>query len=182
MRETVLILDFGSQYTQLIARRIRELRVYCEIHPYSLPLERIRAMAPKALVLSGGPSSCYAPGAPTVTPELFGLGVPILGICYGVQLAARLLGGRVEPSERREYGRATLRVAADGGAPFEGFAAGEEAPVWMSHGDRIVALPEGFRGIATSPASPFAAIEDPRRRFFGVQFPEVAHTPRGSGS
>ncbi len=181
MRETVLILDFGSQYTQLIARRIRELNVYCEIHPYSLPLERIRAMAPKALVLSGGPSSCYAPDAPTVTPELFGLGVPILGICYGMQLAARLLGGRVEPSERREYGRATLRVAADGGALFEGFAAGEEAPVWMSHGDRIVALPEGFREIATSPASPFAAIEDPRRRFFGVQFhPEVAHTPRGS--
>src|SRR5262245_36986956 len=109
-RELCLILDFGSQYTQLIARRVRELSVYSEIHPFDVPMEKIRALAPKAIVLSGGPSSCYDPGAPTVSPELFSLGVPILGICYGVQLTAKLLGGEVRPSERREYGRAHVRV------------------------------------------------------------------------
>src|SRR5262245_9587110 len=114
-RQTVLILDFGSQYTQLIARRIRELKVYCEIHPFHLPLADTQALAPKAIVLSGGPSSCYDADAPTVDPALFALDVPKLGICYGVQLAVKLLGGRVEPAAKREYGRAEVRVHEPGG-------------------------------------------------------------------
>lgn len=179
-RDTILVLDFGSQYTQLIARRIRELKVYCEIHPFSLPLEQVRAKTPKALILSGGPASCYAADAPTVDPKLFDLGLPILGICYGMQLATKLLGGRVVPADTREYGRATVRIGEHPAALFKGFAAGEEPAVWMSHGDHIETLPKGFRSVAQSPGSPFAAVEDPERRFFGVQFhPEVAHTPRG---
>jgi GMP synthase (glutamine-hydrolysing) len=179
-RQSILILDFGSQYTQLIARRIRELKVYCEIHPFDLPLDRIQKLAPRGIVLSGGPSSCYEPGAPLVSPELFALDVPKLGICYGVQLAARLLGGRVEPSQKREYGRAHVKIGEAEGL-FAGFQPGEEIAVWMSHGDRVEALPAGMRVVAESPNSPACAVVDPARRFFGVQFhPEVAHTPRGS--
>jgi GMP synthase (glutamine-hydrolysing) len=180
MRQTILILDFGSQYTQLIARRIRELKVYCEILPFGTPLEQIRALAPRGIILSGGPASCYEPGAPTAPTELFDLDVPKLGICYGVQLAAKLLGGRVVPAEKREYGRAhvTIKDTAD---LFAGFASGEQLAVWMSHGDRIEQLPSGMRVVGESPNAPACAVVMPARRFYGVQFhPEVAHTPRGS--
>jgi GMP synthase (glutamine-hydrolysing) len=179
-RETILILDFGAQYTQLIARRIREHGVYSEIHPFNLPLERIRQMAPRGIVLSGGPSSCYEEGAPSISPELFALGVPVLGICYGAQLTAKVLGGRVEPADKHEYGRAHVKVVDDRGL-FRGFHVGEEISVWMSHGDRVTALPPGFHLVGESDNSPAAAFADQERRVACVQFhPEVAHTPRGS--
>ncbi len=177
--ERILILDFGSQYTQLIARRVRELNVYCEIHPYNLPLEKIRAFAPLGIILSGGPASVEAEGSPHSDPKVFELGVPVLGICYGLQLMAKQLGGRVARAQEREYGSASLEVLETVG-PLSGLKAGEEVPVWMSHGDRVEALPAGFRAIAKSRNSPFAAVADPARRLFGVQFhPEVVHTPRG---
>src|SRR5579884_2127555 len=125
MRQTILLLAFGSQYTQLIARRIRELKVYCEIHPFNMPVEKIRELAPRGIVLSGGPSSVYEPGAPLVSPELFALDVPKLGICYGVQLAAKVLGGRVEPASKREYGRSHVTIQ-DTSDIFAGFEPGEE--------------------------------------------------------
>jgi GMP synthase (glutamine-hydrolysing) len=181
-RELVLILDFGSQYTQLIARRIRELKVYCEIHPFNLSLDAIRKMRPSALVLSGGPSSVYEEGAPLVGKELFDLGLPTLGICYGVQLMAKLLGGNVVPADKREYGRAHVKVNAFGArsALFHGIPAGEDLAVWMSHGDRVEAVPPGFQLIGETPNAPNAAVADEKRRFYGIQFhPEVAHTPRG---
>ena len=180
VRETILILDFGSQYTQLIARRVREHGVYSEIHPFNLALDKIRQMAPRGIVLSGGPSSCYEEGAPSISPEVFTLGVPVLGICYGAQLAARLLGGRVEPADKHEYGRAHVKVVDDRGL-FRGFKVGEEISVWMSHGDRVTALPPGFHLIGESGNSPAAAFADPARKIACVQFhPEVAHTPRGN--
>jgi len=178
-RESVLILDFGSQYTQLIARRIREAGVYCEIHPYTLSLDAIRRMHPRAIVLSGGPSSVYGDGAPRVDRDLFALGVPILGICYGLQLLAHLLGGKVERADGREYGSANIRVERKAGV-LDRFEVGDTTEVWMSHGDRITALPEGFEAIATTPSTPFAAVADEKRRIYGLQFhPEVAHTRRG---
>jgi GMP synthase (glutamine-hydrolysing) len=178
-KNSILILDFGSQYTQLIARRVREHKVYSEIHPYTLPLERIRALEPGGIILSGGPSSVYDADAPLISPELFSVGVPILGICYGVQLASHLLGGKVTASEHREYGRAQVRLE-QASELFAGFAPGEEISVWMSHGDRVEALPPGFRVIGTNPSSPAAAVESTEPRFYGVQFhPEVVHTPRG---
>jgi GMP synthase (glutamine-hydrolysing) len=178
-RDLILILDFGAQYTQLIARRVREQKVYSEIHPFNLPVSKIRALAPRGIILSGGPSSCYDEGAPRVSEELYGLGVPILGICYGVQLTAFTFGGKVVPAERREYGRASVRVK-DPGELFHGFAPNEDIAVWMSHGDRIESLPPGFSVIGESPNCPAAAVAAPDRRFWGVQFhPEVAHTPRG---
>jgi GMP synthase (glutamine-hydrolysing) len=181
-KQSILILDFGSQYTQLIARRVREQAVYSEIHPFNLPIERIRAMAPAGIILSGGPSSVYDADAPKISPELFEVGVPILGICYGVQLASLMLGGKVTASEHKEYGRAQLKLDADAGKSelFNGFQPGEELTVWMSHGDRVEALPPGFRTIGTSASCPFAAVESSERKFWGVQFhPEVVHTPRG---
>jgi GMP synthase (glutamine-hydrolysing) len=179
MRQEVLILDFGSQYTQLIARRIRELSVYSEIQPFHLPLEEIRRRKPLAIVLSGGPSSVYEAGAPMVSPELFGLGVPVLGICYGAQIVAKLLGGRVAAADKREYGRAHVTVQLPS-ALFHGFHAGEELAVWASHGDRVEALPDGFVLTGESANAPNAAFADPERRIHCVQFhPEVAHTPRG---
>ncbi len=179
MRDAVLILDFGSQYTQLIARRIRELKVYSEIHPFHLSLERITEMKPKAIVLSGGPSSCYDVGAPTVDAKLFSLGVPILGICYGVQLTAKLLGGQVSPSPQREYGLAHVRLGNLRSPLLHGFDAGEEITAWMSHGDRIDKLPPGFSLLGETAHAP-CVIADQRRRIYGVQFhPEVVHTPRG---
>jgi GMP synthase (glutamine-hydrolysing) len=178
-RETVLILDFGAQYTQLIARRVREQRVYCEIHPCTLPLDQVRAMEPRAIILSGGPASVYAQGAPTVDPRVFDLGVPILGICYGLQLIAHLLGGRVEAARAREYGHARVVVERPEGI-FHRFAKREALDVWMSHGDRIAALPPGFQTIAVSGNTPFCAVGNAARRIYGVQFhPEVVHTPRG---
>jgi GMP synthase (glutamine-hydrolysing) len=179
-RELVLILDYGAQYAQLIARRIRESHVYCEVHPHSLPLAKIRALGPKAIVLSGGPASVYAPDAPTAEAALFDLGIPMLGICYGVQLMAHLLGGKVEHADAREYGPAEVKVE-DATGIFAGFTKGETLQVWMSHGDRIAALPPGFQSIGTSANTPLCAIAEPRRKIYGIQFhPEVAHTPRGS--
>jgi GMP synthase (glutamine-hydrolysing) len=179
-KQSVLILDFGSQYTQLIARRVREQKVYSEIHPYNLPLERIRALQPAGIVLSGGPSSVYDAGAPQISPELFGLGVPILGICYGVHIATHLLGGKVTVAQHREYGRAEMKLET-ASELFAGFTPGEEIAVWMSHGDRVDALPAGFRVVGTNPSCPFAAVEAPERKYWGVQFhPEVVHTPRGA--
>ncbi len=178
-KQVILILDFGSQYTQLIARRVREQNVYSEIQPFNIPFERIRAMNPTGIILSGGPSSVYDEGAPRISAEIFELGVPVLGICYGVQLTSLLLGGKVVSATHREYGRATLHLE-QASELFHGFSVGEDLAVWMSHGDRVEALPDGFRCVATSPNCPFCAVEAPSRRFWGVQFhPEVAHTPRG---
>jgi len=175
--QTILILDFGSQYTQLIARRVRELAVRSEIRRGDLPAAEIRAVAPIGVVLSGGPSSIYEDGAITPNPEVFRLGVPVLGVCYGQQAMAHLLGGRVEPAGEREYGGATL--AADlSCALFAGTAANQR--VWMSHGDRVAQLPAGFRVVGTTANSPAAAMADEARRFFGIQFhPEVRHTELG---
>jgi GMP synthase (glutamine-hydrolysing) len=179
-RDRILILDFGSQYTQLIARRIREAHVYCEIQPGTASLEAVRAFAPAGIVLSGGPASVYAEGSPDVDPRVFEAGVPVLGICYGLQLMAKHLGGVVEPAERREYGPAQLkREVAD--ALFEGLPAPGEQRVWMSHGDRVLRLPAEFRVLATSDNSPFAAVRHSARRLYGLQFhPEVVHTEEGA--
>ncbi len=176
----MLVLDYGSQYTQLIARRIRESHVYCEIHPCTIPMDRIREIDPQAIVLSGGPQSVYGEGAPKSDPAIFALGLPVLGICYGQQLMALQLGGKVEASSHREYGPAKLEVGKPSGilAPF---AEGEELSVWMSHGDRLSELPPGFSVIGKSRSAPLAAIADPERKLYGIQFhPEVAHTPRGA--
>ena len=178
-RDLVLILDYGSQYTQLIARRVRECHVYCEIHPGTLDLDAVRAIAPKAIILSGGPDSVYTDTAPKSDPGIFELGLPLLGICYGEQLMAHQLGGKVERSPQREYGPAKLKVTEAVGI-FSAFKVGEELSVWMSHGDKLTAPPPGFRGIGQSGSAPLAAIADPDRNLFGIQFhPEVAHTPRG---
>lgn len=179
-RQTVLILDFGSQYTQLIARRIREHSVYSEIHPYNIGMEKIRELAPSALVLSGGPASCIDEDSPTISPEVYELGIPVLGICYGAQLTAKLLGGKVVASDKHEYGRAGLSPIAGEGL-FAGFAHTEKSEVWMSHGDRVEALPDGFTLIGESDNSPAAAFANPEAQIYCVQFhPEVVHTPRGS--
>jgi GMP synthase (glutamine-hydrolysing) len=177
----VLVLDFGSQYTQLIARRVREHRVYSEIWPCTRSLDDIRAFHPGAIILSGGPSSVHEDGAPTIDPALFELGVPVLGICYGVQLTAHLLGGHVEPAAHREFGRA--EVEALGVSPlFDGIEelAGGKLLVWMSHGDQIDRLPPGFVVQGRSATCPYAVIADDKRRLYGLQFhPEVVHTPSG---
>jgi GMP synthase (glutamine-hydrolysing) len=179
-RDLVLVLDFGAQYSQLIARRIREQRIYCEIHPCTISFEEIRAMAPKAIVLSGGPASVYGDGAPTVDKRIFELGVPILGICYGLQLIAHLLGGKVERAEAREYGAARVVIEKPEGI-LHRFAKRESIDVWMSHGDRITALPPGFSTIGISGNTPFCVVGHAERKIYGLQFhPEVVHTPRGS--
>ena len=179
LAEKVLILDFGSQYTQLIARRVREERVYCEIHPHHVSLETVRAFDPKGIILSGGPSSVLDEGAPTVDPGIFELGVPVLGICYGLQLVCHLLGGKVAPGHTREYGPATLAIDEAWGL-FKGFKAAEAVDVWMSHGDRVEQLPEGFTVLGHSEGAPLAAIADPERRIFGVQFHPEVPTRRGA--
>ncbi len=182
-RATVLILDFGSQYTQLIARRVRELGVYSEIHPFDLPLAKIVEMEPRAIILSGGPSSVYEVGAPTLDERLFGLGVPLLGICYGLQLMAKLLGGRVVPGGQGEYGRADVRMLEDARTVSltGGFSPGETTRVWMSHGDKVEQPPAGFVRLAESTGAPAAIVADIERRLYGVQFhPEVVHTERGT--
>jgi GMP synthase (glutamine-hydrolysing) len=172
----VLVLDFGGQYSQLIARRVREARVYSELVSHRLTAEEVLARKPLALILSGGPASVYADGAPELDREVFDLGVPTLGICYGMQLMARDLGGRVERNDVAEYGRADLRVSP--GALFADLP--EEQVVWMSHRDSVVAPPEGSEVTASSPETPIAAFEDRERRLYGVQFhPEVVHTPYG---
>jgi GMP synthase (glutamine-hydrolysing) len=179
--DRVLILDFGSQVTQLIARRLRESGVYCEIHPFSMGEDAIRAFAPKAVILSGGPASVTSSTTPRAPELVFKLGVPVLGICYGQQAMCAQLGGRVEPSDHREFGRAFLDVK-DNCALFEGlWPRGAREQVWMSHGDRVVALPPGFRVVATSDGAPFATFADDERKFYGVMFhPEVVHTPHGA--
>ncbi|MBI1986965.1 MAG: glutamine-hydrolyzing GMP synthase [Nitrospinae bacterium] len=179
-QEKILILDFGSQYTQLIARRVRELQVYSEIVSHGLSLEEIRARSPRGLILSGGPASVYDSQAPRCDPALLSSGLPILGICYGMQLMAHLLDGQVTPASKREFGPACLWVDARTDL-FAGLEEnGEGLPVWMSHGDSISRLPRGFRAIAHTDNSALAAIGDETGRRFGVQFhPEVAHTPSG---
>jgi GMP synthase (glutamine-hydrolysing) len=177
MPDTIAILDFGSQYTQLIARRARELRVYSELVPHDAPREEIVRLNPRGIILSGGPASVYDPGAPTLPDFLLDLRIPILGICYGMHLLARHLGGRVERSARREYGHATL-VVNHPDVLFADLPA--TLPVWMSHGDQIITLPSGFGVLAHSDTCPFAAIADPVRKIYALQFhPEVAHTPHG---
>jgi GMP synthase (glutamine-hydrolysing) len=178
-RDRILILDFGSQYTQLIARRVREQSVYCEIHPHSLGLEEVEAWNPAGLILSGGPSSVLDPGSPDLVPAILELGLPILGICYGLQLLTHRLGGLVEAAGGHEYGRALLKI--EGGHPlFANLEGGSERSVWMSHGDRVVRLPRSFEVLASSENSPFAAIGHTRKPIFGLQFhPEVAHTEDG---
>jgi GMP synthase (glutamine-hydrolysing) len=173
----VLVVDFGAQYAQLIARRVRECHVYSEIVPYETPVEELEARRPAGLILSGGPASVYEPGAPAVDPGLFELGIPVLGICYGQQAMAQALGGRVEHTGAREYGRTTLEVA-DPGVLLADLPPAET--VWMSHADTVTEAPPGFRVSARTASIPVAAMEDAERKLFAVQFhPEVAHTPRG---
>ncbi|MBX7247478.1 MAG: glutamine-hydrolyzing GMP synthase [Caulobacteraceae bacterium] len=178
--ERVLIIDFGSQVTQLIARRVRELGVYCEIHPFDKAEAILDDFAPRAVILSGGPSSVTEADSPRISDKVFRLGAPVLAVCYGEQLMCDLLGGKVEGGHHREFGRADIVLAKESPL-FAGIGAVDHRePVWMSHGDRVTAIPEGFEVIATSEGSPFAAIADHRRNFYGVQFhPEVVHTPRG---
>jgi GMP synthase (glutamine-hydrolysing) len=177
--EKILILDFGSQYTQLIARRVRELGVYCEIHRPDLPFADIQAYAPRGIILSGGPMSVEQEGSPRCVPELFDMGVPVLGICYGLQLLSKMLGGRVDKSAHREYGPAEVEVVSARG-PFAAFMKGSQIKVWMSHGDRVEALPPGFVAIGQTPSAPFAAAAHQSKPIYGVQFhPEVVHTPQG---
>src|SRR5467141_772594 len=173
----VVILDFGSQYTQVIARRIRECQVYSEIIRFDTPAAEIAAMQPKGLVLSGGPASVYDKGAPQVDPGIFSLGIPILGICYGLMLMAHHLDGRVVFTGRREYGAGLLAIT-ERSELFAGL--GNQLDVWNSHGDEVTALPQGFRVVGTTDGCDFAAVEDPQRKLYALQFhPEVAHTPRG---
>src|SRR6058998_1268659 len=173
MFEKILILDFGSQYTQLIGRRIRETNVYSEIVPFDTPLAAIEQQSPKGIVLSGGPDSVYEKGAPAVDPRLFQLGIPVLGVCYGMQLIGKELGGRVEPASRREYGSRELQSANPSSL------LNCMRRVWMSHGDRILEPPPGFQVTART-ESTIAAMENPNRKIFGVQFhPEVTHTENG---
>jgi len=173
----ILILDFGSQYTQVIGRRIRELQVYSEIARFDTPAETIVREQPNGIILSGGPASVYENGAPQIDPKIFDLGIPILGICYGLMQMAHHLGGQVRYTGRREYGAGILDVT-NGSQLFDGL--GQQVDVWNSHGDEVTALPAGFRVAAHTSSSPFAAVEDPQRKLYGLQFhPEVAHTPRG---
>jgi GMP synthase (glutamine-hydrolysing) len=177
--EEVLVLDFGGQYSQLIARRIRESGVYAELLPHDTELELIRERTPRALVLSGGPASVYSEGAPVLRRELLELGIPVLGICYGMQAMVRTLGGRVEAAEAGEFGRTELALSGDGGRLLAGLPA--EQQCWMSHRDSVFEPPEGFEALASSPGSPVAACEDIERALYGIQFhPEVVHTPYGT--
>lgn len=178
-RKKALILDFGSQYTQLIARRVREAKVYCEIHPFNLSFEKIKAFSPKGIILSGGPSSIYDREAPMADNRILDLKIPILGICYGMQFLASLFGGVVAKATDREYGNAVITIEDDRDL-FFGLGKGSLESVWMSHGDRIDRAPDGFESLAGSKSSPVAAMADSSRQYFGVQFhPEVVHTPAG---
>ncbi|TAK49865.1 MAG: glutamine-hydrolyzing GMP synthase [Xanthobacteraceae bacterium] len=181
LHDKILIVDFGSQVTQLIARRVREMGVYCEIAPFSKAEEAFAAMKPKGIILSGGPASVLDEGAPTVPLALLQSGRPVLGICYGEQLLAHMLGGKVEAGHHREFGRANIEVTAPC-ALFDGvWEVGGKHPVWMSHGDRVTELPKGFRAVGKAAGSPIAIIADDARKFYAMQFhPEVAHTPDGA--
>ena len=176
-KELVLVIDFGGQYSQLIARRIRECGVYCEIVPFTTPAAAIAARKPRGIVFSGGPSSVYSDGAPVCEESLFSLGMPILGICYGMQLTTRMLGGDVARAATREYGNTRLYLDSTAGI-FAGLSG--ETPVWMSHGDYVAAPPDGFTVTAHTNSTPVAAMADENRRIYGVQFhPDVLHTPEG---
>jgi len=178
MIEQIVILDFGSQYTQVIARRIRECNVYSTILHFNTPAAQIAALKPSGIILSGGPSSVYAKDAPLPDKAIFALGVPVLGICYGVQVFAQFLGGKVEKGQKREYGKGTLTVTDGDCTLFTNLPA--RLQVWNSHGDKLTRLPKDFVVVATTENSDYAAIEHPRKKFFGLQFhPEVVHTPRG---
>ena len=179
--DRVLIIDFGAQYTQLIARRVREAGVYSVIVPFDKAEQALQSDPPRAIILSGGPASVHESGTPQAAPALFTAGVPVLGICYGEQAMVAALGGQVEGGHSREFGRAELQII-DETPLFDGvFKEGERAPVWMSHGDRVTRLPPGFRAVGISTGAPFAAIADDSRRLYGVQFhPEVVHTPKGA--
>ncbi len=178
MNEQIVILDFGSQYTQVIARRIRECKVYSTIVHYNTPAAVIAEMNASGIILSGGPSSVYAKDAPLPDKEVFKLGIPVLGICFGLQVMARFLKGKVERGQKREYGKGTLRVKNAQCRLFD--ALPRDLQVWNSHGDKLTKLPDGFKSVATTDNSPFAAIENAKARFYGLQFhPEVVHTPRG---
>jgi len=178
MNEQIVILDFGSQYTQVIARRIRECNVYSVILGHDTPAVEIAALAPRGVILSGGPSSVYAKNAPLSDRNIFALGVPVLGICYGVQLFAQFLGGKVEKGRKREYGKGVLTVKDASCALFRNLP--ERLQVWNSHGDKLTKLPRDFKSVAVTENSEYAAIENRARKFFGLQFhPEVVHTPRG---
>ena len=181
MHDKILIIDLGSQVTQLIARRVREEKVYCEIVPYQNAQAALTAMRPKGVILSGGPASVLEEGAPTVPMAIYEAGVPVLGICYGEQLMARQLGGKVESGHHREFGRAEVEVTRPS-ALYEGvWQVGSRYPVWMSHGDRVTRLPAGFETVGTAPNAPIAMIADERRRFYATQFHlEVVHTPQGA--
>ena len=175
MHNAIAILDFGSQYAQLIARRIREAQVYCELFPWDAPTEAVQAISPKGFILSGGPASVYAEGAPSIPDYVLASGLPVLGICYGMQALTHALGGQVDPSTAREYGQAMIDPL------IAGTMLDVLSKVWMSHGDRITRMPEGFVALAKSDNSPYAAIGDFTRKYFGVQFhPEVHHTPNGA--
>lgn len=175
----IIILDFGSQYTQLIARRIREQNVYCEIHPFNIPLSDIKAFNPQGIILSGGPSSVLGETSPSLDPEIFQWEIPILGICYGLQLMSKLLDGKVENSDHSEYGRTEIEIKKSNRF-FNEIPTSEPLTVWMSHGDRVVDIPRGFEILATSTNSPFAAVADTKRNLYGIQFhPEVTHTDKG---
>src|SRR5271169_5908897 len=181
MHDNILIVDFGSQLTQLIARRVREQGVYSEIVPFQKAAAAFAAMKPRAIILSGGPASVLDPGAPLPPPEFYTAGVPILGICYGEQAMAHQLGGKVEGGHHREFGRAEVEVATESALLAGVWQRGEKYPVWMSHGDRVTKLPKGFRVVATSPNAPIAMIADEARRFYATQFHlEVVHTPQGA--
>lgn len=175
--EKVIVLDFGGQYTQLIARRVRELKVYCEIMPYNIPYEELREAEPAAIIFSGGSASVYDPGTPRCDPRFYELNVPILGICYGMQLMAADLGGEVQNGKRQEYGKTTLFVTADNELLT---GVDREFVAWMSHGDQVISAPSGFKVLARSENTAVAAMIDPVRKLYGLQFhPEVIHTPQG---
>jgi GMP synthase (glutamine-hydrolysing) len=178
--ERILILDYGSQYSQLIARRVRELGVYSELHAFNLPVERIKELHPTGIILSGSPYSTYEQGAPISSPEIFELGIPVLGICFGLQLIGYQLGGEVDRAARREYGQATLTID-DRTDLFADIAGGDEGlRVWMSHGDHLTKMPPGFEAIGHTANAPICAIRNAAKRIYAVQFhPEVVHTPRG---
>ncbi len=182
MTDRVLILDFGSQVTQLIARRVRESGIYCEIQPYNrVTAESLAAFAPKAIILSGGPASLTEASSPRAPAAVFTLGVPVLGICYGFQAMCQQLGGEVQHSEHQEFGRAFVEVTGDSVLSDGVWKKGERQQVWMSHGDRVVRLPPGFRAVGVSEGAPYAMTADDKRRFYGVMFhPEVVHTPHGA--
>src|SRR5260221_7450614 len=181
MTDRILILDFGSQVTQLIARRVRESGVYCEILPFNASAERIVEFAPAAIILSGGPASVNEAAAPLAPQKVFEMGVPVLGICYGQQAMCAQLGGKVAASDHREFGRAFIEVTGECALLADLWPKGSKEQVWMSHGDRVEALPPGFRVVAVSEGAPLAIVADDNRRFYGTMFhPEVVHTPHGA--